>query len=28
LRELVDDYRRRGDVTYESRHDSRGGGIG
>jgi formate dehydrogenase major subunit len=28
LRELVEDYRRRGDVTYESRHDSRGGDVG
>jgi formate dehydrogenase major subunit len=28
LRELVEDYRRRGDVVYESRHDSRGGDIG
>jgi formate dehydrogenase major subunit len=25
LRELVEDYRRRADVLYESRHDSRGG---
>jgi formate dehydrogenase major subunit len=27
LRALVEDYRRRGNVRYESRHDSRGGGI-
>ena len=28
LRALVEDYRRRGNVRYESRHDSRGGGAG
>jgi formate dehydrogenase major subunit len=28
LRAFVEDYRRRGDVSYESRHDSRGGSMG
>jgi formate dehydrogenase major subunit len=28
LRELVEDYRRRGHVLYESRHDSHGGDVG
>jgi len=28
LRALVEDYRRRGHVLYESRHDSRGGDVG
>jgi formate dehydrogenase major subunit len=28
LKELIDDYRRLGAVLYESRHDSRGGGVG
>ena len=27
LAALMEDYRRRGDVFYDSRHDSRGGGI-
>ncbi len=27
LAALIEDYRRRGDVFYDSRHDSRGGGI-
>jgi formate dehydrogenase major subunit len=28
LRALVEDYRRRGQVIYERRHDSRGGPLG